>query len=236
MVAAAADHRHISVIIPALNEGAAITATLESLQPLRRNGHEVIVVDGGSHDNTVKLAGSLADRVIHSERGRATQMQAGASAARGALLWFLHADTLPPPHADDFIKAALQAESVCWGRFDVQFHDPRRLLRIVAWSMNARSRLSGIATGDQGIFVKRSCYERAGGFPSIPLMEDIALSRALKKLSPPACLHQRLQTSARRWLEHGIVRTILLMWGLRLAYSLGISPQRLASYYAAHRP
>ena len=235
MVAAAADHRHISVIIPALNEGAVISHTLEALQPLRRRGHEVIVVDGGSCDATVELAGVLTDRVIRSDPGRATQMQAGAGAAQGAILWFLHADTLPPPHADRLIQQALQDESVCWGRFDVRFPDPRRLLRLVAWSMNTRSRLSGIATGDQGIFVTRGCYEQAGGFPSIPLMEDIALSRALRKCSPPACLQHCLSTSARRWLEHGVMRTILLMWGLRLAYFLGISPQRLASYYAAHR-
>jgi rSAM/selenodomain-associated transferase 2 len=236
MVAAAADYRRLSVIIPVLNEANAITATLESLQPLRRNGHEVVVVDGGSHDATVELAGALADQVIRSGRGRAIQLQAGADAAHGGILWFLHADTLPPPHADRLIQDALHGESVCWGRFDVQFPDPGRLLRLVAWSMNTRSRLTGIATGDQGMFVKRSCFEQAGGFPAIPLMEDIALSRALKKHSPPACLHHCLHTSARRWLEHGIVRTILLMWGLRLGYFLGISPQRLASYYAAHRP
>ncbi len=236
MVAAAADHRRLSIILPVLNEADAITATLESLQPLRRNGHEVVVVDGGSHDATVELAGALADQVIRSGRGRATQLQAGAGAAHGSILWFLHADTIPPAHADRLIQDALHGESVCWGRFNVQFHDPGRLLRLVAWSMNTRSRLTGIATGDQGMFVKRSCFEQAGGFPAIPLMEDIALSRALKKCSPPACLHHCLRTSARRWLEHGIVRTILLMWGLRLGYFLGISPQRLAGYYAAHRP
>jgi rSAM/selenodomain-associated transferase 2 len=235
MVAAAADHRQISVIIPALNEGAAISATLQALQPLRRRGHELIVVDGGSGDATVELAGALADRVIRSEPGRATQMQAGAGAARGATLWFLHADSIAPAHADQLIQQALQDESVCWGRFDVRFPDRGRLLRLIAWSMNTRSRLSGIATGDQGIFVKRSSYEQAGGFPSIPLMEDIALSRALKKQSKPACLQHCLGTSARRWLEHGIMRTILLMWCLRLGYFLGISPQRLASHYAVHR-
>jgi rSAM/selenodomain-associated transferase 2 len=235
MVAAAANHLHISIIIPVLNEADAITATLESLQPLRRNGHEVVVVDGGSHDASVALAGTLADQIIRSERGRASQLQAGASAAHGSILWFLHADTLPPPHADHLILDALRPESACWGRFDVQFPDPRRLLRLVAWSMNTRSRLTGIATGDQGIFVTRSCFEQAGGFPAIPLMEDIALSRALKRRSPPACLRQCLLISTRRWLEHGTVRTILLMWGLRLGYFLGISPQRLAGYYTTHR-
>ncbi|MDH3980695.1 MAG: TIGR04283 family arsenosugar biosynthesis glycosyltransferase [Gammaproteobacteria bacterium] len=235
MVAAAADHLHISIIIPVLNEAGAITATLESLQPLRRNGHEVVVVDGGSHDASVALAEALADQVVHSERGRASQLQAGASAACGSILWFLHADTLPPPHADRLIQDALHPESACWGRFDVQFPERHRLLRLVAWSMNTRSRLTGIATGDQGIFVTRDCFEQAGGFPSIPLMEDIALSRTLKRRSPPACLRQCLTTSARRWRKHGTVRTILLMWGLRLGYFLGISPRRLAGYYAAHR-
>jgi rSAM/selenodomain-associated transferase 2 len=236
MVAAAADNRHISVIIPALNEAAAITGTLAALQPLRRRGHEVIVVDGGSHDATVELSDTLADRVIHAGRGRAIQLQAGVLAAQGAILWFLHADTLPPPDADRLIQQALLSDSHCWGRFDIQFPEPHWMLRLVAWSMNTRSRLTGIATGDQGIFTQRGCFEQAGEFQPIPLMEDIALSRALKKLSSPACLPQRLQTSARRWREHGVVRTILLMWGLRLAYFLGISPQRLASYYAAHRP
>jgi rSAM/selenodomain-associated transferase 2 len=235
MVAAAADHRRLSVIIPTLNEAGTIATTLESLQPLRQRGHELIVVDGGSRDTTAELARALADQVICSVRGRATQMQAGADAARGTVLWFLHADCRPPPQADRLILEALQDESACWGRFDVRFPEAHRTLRLVAWLMNARSRLSGIATGDQGMFVTRSCFEQAGGFPSIPLMEDIALSSSLKKYSPPACLHHCLDTSARRWLEHGIVRTILLMWGLRLGYFLGISPQRLARYYAARR-
>ncbi len=232
---AVADRPTLSVIIPVLDEAATIGDTLRSLQPLRDNGVEVIVVDGGSRDNTPELARAMADRVIGSTRGRAVQMQAGAQAARGSILWFLHADTLAPRNADCLIRQALLDGAACWGRFDVRFREARGLLRLVAWSMNKRSRLSGIATGDQGIFVERSCFEQTGGFPPIPLMEDIALCRALKRLSAPACPDQYLETSARRWLQHGTVRTILLMWGLRLGYFLGISPQRLASYYAVHR-
>jgi rSAM/selenodomain-associated transferase 2 len=234
-VAAAADYRRLSVIIPALNEAGTLSVMLRSLQPLRERGHELIVVDGGSRDNTVEQARTLADRVICSTRGRALQMQTGAGLAQGDVLWFLHADTLPPPQADSLILEALEQDHVCWGRFDVRFAEPQRLLRLVARLMNVRSRLSGIATGDQGIFVERNCFEQAGGFPPIALMEDIALSRALKKHSPPACLHHCLHTSARRWLEHGIVRTILLMWGLRLGYLLGVSPRKLARYYTAHQ-
>jgi rSAM/selenodomain-associated transferase 2 len=235
MVAVAADLRRLSIIIPVLNETGTLSATLQLLQPLRQRGHEVIVVDGGSRDNSVEQARTLADRVICSTRGRALQMQAGAAVAQGDVLWFLHADTLPPPQSDRLILEALEQDSVCWGRFDVRFAEPRPMLRLVASLMNIRSRLSGIATGDQGIFAKRGCFERAGGFPPIPLMEDIALSRTLKKHSSPACLQHYLHTSARRWLEHGIVRTIVLMWGLRLGYFIGISPQKLARYYTAHQ-
>jgi rSAM/selenodomain-associated transferase 2 len=158
-------------------------------------------------------------------------MNAGAQVALGDVLWFLHSDSVPPPDADRLIATALQESARVWGRFDVRLSGDQPLLRLVAMMMNARSRLTGIATGDQGIFVKRAAFERVGGYPAIPLMEDIALSRALKKISRPVCLRQRLLASSRRWERDGIVRTILLMWRLRLAYFLGADPARLARIY-----
>ena len=226
----------ITIIIPTLNEAETLPATLAALQPLRHSGHEIIVVDGGSRDTTVSTAFSGADKVLHSRAGRAQQMQTGALAARGRILWFLHADTLVPPHADMAIVDALQDSGRAWGRFNIRFADTGILLGLVARLANLRSYISGIATGDQGIFVSRDLFKRVNGFPPIVLMEDIALSRALKAHSRPACLRQQLTTSARRWQQHGIVYTIILMWSLRFAYFLGISPETLARYYQAHRP
>jgi rSAM/selenodomain-associated transferase 2 len=236
MADAAAEALQLSVIIPALNEAAAITATLEALQLLRTHGHEVIVADGGSHDLTVELSRPLADRVIQTRAGRATQMRAGAASATGSVLWFLHADTTAPPDADSLILEALQHARAGWGHFDVQLSQTRLLLQCVAWMMNLRTRLSGIVTGDQGLFVTRRRYDDVGGFPEIALMEDVALSRALRRQGRPARIRQPLVSSPRRWLAHGVLRTILLMWALRLAYFLGVSPERLAAYYALHRP
>ena len=227
--------QQLSVIIPALNEAGCIRELCAALQPLRSRGHEVILVDGGSDDQTLALGKPLVDRILCSARGRALQMRAGAAAANGTILWFLHADTGVPDNPDQLILAALEHGRADWGRFDVLLSDKHVVLRSVAYLMNLRSRISGIATGDQGIFVRRSLYEQAGGIPSLPLMEDIALSRALKKHGRPACIRQKLLTSARRWKKHGIVRTILTMWGLRLAYFIGISPRHLAKYYATNR-
>jgi rSAM/selenodomain-associated transferase 2 len=235
MADAAAEPLRLSVIIPALNEAAAITATLQALQPLRRRGNEVILVDGGSQDRTVDLGRPLVDRVLLAQTGRATQMRAGAAAATGSVLWFLHADTTAPRHADKLIIKALQQDRTVWGRFDIQLSQTRLLLKCVAWMMNLRSRLGGIATGDQGVFVMRRIYEDVGGFPDIPLMEDIALSRALLRHSRPASIRQPLVSSPRRWLAQGVLRTILRMWALRLAYFLGVSPERLAAYYSPHQ-
>ncbi|MGD8630250.1 MAG: TIGR04283 family arsenosugar biosynthesis glycosyltransferase [Gammaproteobacteria bacterium] len=235
MAAAVPEPLQLSVIIPALNEAAAITTTLQALQPLRARGHEVIVVDGASSDNTIALSRPLVDRVIQTGAGRATQMRAGAALAAGSVLWFLHADTTAPPDADRLIMQALQSKRAGWGRFDVQLSQTRLLLKCVAWMMNQRSRLSGIATGDQGLFVTRSLYDAVGGFPEIALMEDIALSRVLRQHGRPAMIHQPLASSPRRWLAHGVLRTILRMWMLRLGYFLGVKPERLAAYYAAHR-
>lgn len=219
----------ISVVIPALNEADGIAATLQPLQPLRARGHEVLVVDGGSTDSTAARAAGLCDRLLQAPQGRARQMNAGAQAARGDVLWFLHADTLVPEAADALLREALARRA--WGRFDVRLSGSRPLLRGVERLMNLRSRITGIATGDQGVFVRRGLFACVGGYPDIPLMEDIALSRALKRQGPPACLRARLVTSSRRWERHGVLRTILLMWRLRFAYWRGVPPERLAAHY-----
>lgn len=220
----------LSIILPTLNESACIVSTLQPLQPLRLAGHEVIVVDGGSSDDTRALAGPLADRVLDSGRGRARQMNTGAANAVNNILLFLHADTALPVTAVGDINTAL-TDGYLWGRFDVRIVPADLLLHVVAGMMNFRSRLTGVATGDQAIFVHRHLFEVIGGYPDIGLMEDLALCDQLKQHGRPACLHSRVTTSARRWLEHGRLRTILKMWSLRLAYRLGVTPDKLAQYY-----
>jgi rSAM/selenodomain-associated transferase 2 len=221
----------ISIVIPTLNEGAQITGVLARLQPLRARGHEIILVDGGSRDHTMAQAKGLADRIVAAPRGRASQMDAGAALAAHEVLWFLHADTWVPDQADSLIAAALQQRP--WGRFDVQLSGRYRrpLLRVVEWLMNRRSCLTGIATGDQGIFVTREALDAVGGMPPLPLMEDVELSRRLRRFGRPACVAKPLITSSRRWEQRGVWRTIGLMWLLRAAYALGASPARLARLY-----
>jgi rSAM/selenodomain-associated transferase 2 len=221
----------LSIIVPCLNEADNIAGTLAALAPLRARGAEVIVVDGGSSDGTVERAASLADLVISAPRGRASQMNAGAARARGEIMLFLHADTQLPESADALIVEGLNRSRRGWGRFDVAISGGNPLLRIVARLMNVRSRLTGIATGDQAIFATRSLFTAAGGYPEIALMEDIALCKQLKRYGRPLCLRHRLVASARRWEKHGVVRTILLMWRLRLAYWLGADPGKLAVRY-----
>lgn len=224
----------LSIIIPCLNEADGIVQALERLQPLRARGVEVLVVDGGSSDDTVERAQGRADSVIRAERGRARQMNAGAAQARGGILLFLHADCRLPAVADGLIVDGLQRTRRSWGRFDVRLDSPSPLLRLVGKLMNLRSRMTGIATGDQGMFLTRSLFEAVGGFPEIALMEDIELSRRLKRYGRPLCLRHRMDVSARRWQTHGVARTILLMWRLRLAYWLGADPDVLALRYAGH--
>ena len=225
----------LSVVIPCLNEADGIVAALDRLQPLRRRGVEVIVVDGGSSDGSAALAAPLADRVLAAPRGRASQMNAGATVARGPVLLFLHADCALPADGDRLIVDGLQASGKYWGRFDVNLDGAHPLLRLIAFMMNWRSRLTGIATGDQGIFVTRARYDAVGGFPAIPLMEDIALSKSLKTCGAPLCLRARITTSGRRWERHGVLRTVLLMWRLRFAYFRGAEPADLAVRYdSAH--
>ena len=230
------DEVPLSIIVPVLNEAPGIVASLQTLQSLRARGGEIVVVDGGSTDNTSELAQTLADQVVAAPRGRARQMNAGAQAARGRTLLFLHADTRLPEQADRDILTSLNTASDggAWGRFDVTIEGRSPWLKLVAGMMNWRSRLTGIATGDQAIFVSRRAFEAVGGYPDSPLMEDIALSKALKR-SPhagrPVCLVARVTTSGRRWEKNGVWRKIVFMWSLRLRYFLGADPIRLAADY-----
>jgi len=224
----------LSIIVPVLDEAANIVA-LQALAPLRARGAEIIVVDGGSADDTAALAAPFADRVLASARGRATQMNAGAASARGDVLLFLHADTRLPADAERLILEGLAQSRRAWGRFDVTIEGGHPLFPIIAWFMNTRSRLTGIATGDQAMFVRRDAFAAAGGFPEIALMEDIAFARRLKRVSRPVCLRARVITSGRRWEKRGVLRTILLMWRLRLAYFFGARPDNLAQQYG-YRP
>jgi rSAM/selenodomain-associated transferase 2 len=218
--------QRLSVVIPALNESRGIRAALEALAGLRARGHEVIVADGGSSDGTAELGAGLCDRVVSAPRGRALQMNAGARAASGDGLVFLHADTRLPAGADALILQSLGTRH--WGRFDVEIEGRHRLLKVVAGAMNLRSRLTGIATGDQAIFVRRAAFP---GFPEIALMEDVAFCQRMKRLGPPACRREKVLTSGRRWESRGVLRTVVLMWRLRLAYFLGADPEALARIY-----
>jgi rSAM/selenodomain-associated transferase 2 len=223
-------HR-LSIVVPVLNEAAGIVDTLRALAPLRARGVEVVVADGGSTDRTAALAAPWADQVLHAPRGRARQMNAGAAAARGSALLFLHADTQLPPDADRHVLAALAA-GAGWGRFDVRISGRHPMLRVVAAAMNLRSRITRIATGDQALFLQRSLFDAMGGFPEQPLMEDIELCRRLRQAQArPACLRQRVTTSGRRWETHGVWRTILLMWRLRWRYWRGTPAAALAPLY-----
>ncbi len=224
----------LSLIVPVLDESATLQRRLEALQPLRARGASLVVVDGGSRDETLAIARALADIALVAPRGRASQMNAGAAACPADALLFLHADSTLPADADALVAAALQGP-LAWGRFDVRFDSDRGALRLVAGLMNLRSRWTGIATGDQAIFVRDDLFRRVGGYPDLPLMEDIALSRLLKHHGRPACLSERVTTSARRWERDGVWRTVLLMWRLRAAYYFGADPRRLAIRYG-YRP
>lgn len=220
----------LSIIIPVLDEAAQIEAAMRALSQYRAGGAELIVVDGGSRDGTASLPRPFADQVLITSRGRAAQMNAGAAAAHGDVLLFLHMDTRLPDGAQLLVRDGLARSGRIWGRFDVRF-DQTGLLSLIAFMMNLRSRLTGIATGDQAIFVTRKAFDAVGGFPPIALMEDIALSARLKHIGRPLCLRARVITSERRWRMHGIFRTVVLMWRLRLAYFLGADPAQLARRY-----
>lgn len=225
----------LCIVVPVLDEAPNLAACLGALQHLRRRGVRVVVVDGGSSDDSLAIARGLADLAFTAPQGRARQMNAGAAACSGELLLFLHADTLLPHDADALVRCAMQGERD-WGRFDVAIDSPRPVMRVVEALMNLRSRWTGIATGDQAIFVRKELFDRLGGFPDQPLMEDVALSTRLKRHGPPACLREPVTTSARRWERHGPWRTILLMWRLRAAYFLGADPSELALRYGLRAP
>jgi len=219
---------HFSIIIPTLNEADNIKACLLQLQNIRQQS-EIIVVDGGSSDNTIQLATPLADKVINSDKGRAKQMNTGAEHATGKILVFLHADSFFPQNAFDLIKLADNN----WGRFDIKLSGKHFMLSVISSFMNWRSRLTGIATGDQVIFVSRTLFDKAGGYPDIALMEDISFCVNLKKISRPNCINAKVISSGRRWEKFGVTKTILLMWSLRLRYFFGESPEVLGKLYSA---
>jgi len=220
----------ISVIIPTLNEAENIERLLQSLQPLRQQGHEIIVVDGGSTDNTRALSAPLCDHHLQQLKGRARQMNAGAAIAQGDWLWFVHADSELPDALWQQFPASAQASSA-WGWFQVKISASQPLLKLVAAMMNIRSRLSSVSTGDMGQFVSRKLFRQVGGFADMPLMEDIQLSKTLRKIQPPTVLPGPIVTSARRWQQQGVVRTIILMWRLRLLFWLGVPASRLQKSY-----
>lgn len=220
----------LSVIVPALNEAEQIERTLGELQSLRAQGVEIIVVDGGSRDDTVVLAEPLADLVLRSDCGRARQLNAGAVHARGDVLLFLHADTRLPDTAVAAVRAAM-SQGLGWGRFDVSITGRSLMLPVIAWFINQRSRWTGIATGDQALFFTRELFYRVGKFPQQPLMEDVEISRRAKAICPPHCLRLRVSTSGRRWEKYGVWRTIWLMWKLRYLYWRGVPAVVLVRAY-----
>lgn len=222
----------ISIIVPVLNEEKNLPDVLRQLQSFRHAGHEVIIVDGGSADNSLMLAheADAADAIIISRAGRALQMNSGASIASGDVFLFLHADTVLPDDAAQVISA-LDYRGNFWGHFDIRLSSNKKIFRLIEWFINSRSRLTSIATGDQAIFIERYLFNSTGGFPEIALMEDVAISQLLKKSSKPVCLQQKVITSSRRWQQKGIVATILLMWKLRFYYFIGISPEKLRQLY-----
>lgn len=225
----------ISIIIPCLNEADNIGQSLGALQPLRTRGHEIILVDGNSSDNTASVAAPLVDQLLYSSPGRARQMNHGAEYATGDVFCFVHADTLCPENFDQLLSGSLKQSKKMWGRFDIRLSSERWPFRFIEWFINKRSFLSGIASGDQGIFICRNIFKKLSGFADIPIMEDIEMSRRLRKISRPLCISQQpLVTSSRRWEKHGILRTIVLMWLLRLKFFFGAPAQSLSKSYINH--
>ena len=221
----------VSIVIPVLNEAAGIARALGALQVLRAQGHEIIIADGGSTDSTLVLAAPLADLIVNAPRGRAAQMNAGAAGASGDVLLFLHADTQLPADAAKGIVDGLKRSGMGWGRFDVTIKGSSKWFFLIAGMMNLRSRLTGVCTGDQAIFVRADVFRDVGGFPPLPLMEDIAFCAAMKKHGSLLALRECVTTSGRRWDQQGVLRTIALMWCLRLAYYCGADPDALAKRY-----
>lgn len=225
----------LTIVVPVLNEAPTLADCLAALQPLRARGARVVVVDGGSDDDTLARAAPLADLALSARRGRAAQMNAGAAAAPADVLLFLHADTRLPPAADTLVQRVASGPQA-WGRFDVCLDSRRPALRVIETMMNLRSRWTGIATGDQALFVRGSLFVQLGGFAEIALMEDINLSSRLRRTGPPLCLREHVVTSARRWETGGVLRTMVLMWRLRAAYFFGADPAQLARRYGYRPP
>ena len=219
----------LSIIVPVYNESGQIEQCLKKLQLLRQQGHEVIVVDGGSDDDTLSLATPLCDIATQSKKARATQMNAGAAEATGDYLLFLHVDTVLP---DNVSKLFLQLNKDKWGRFDISLSGNHFMFRIIEKCMNIRSRISGIATGDQVLFIDKALFLKVNGFPEIALMEDIAISKTLLKIAKPVCLKEKVVSSSRRWEKHGIIKTIIKMWLLRLLYFFDFDTNKLARMYS----
>ena len=222
----------LSIIIPVLDEESTIASTLKSLGSFPV---EAIVVDGGSQDRTADIAGQMQVRVIASSRGRARQMNTGAAVAQGDVLLFLHADTRLPSSAIGDVVSALDDPRYVGGRFDLRLDHSGIIFRLIGSLISLRSRLTRIATGDQAIFVRRGIFDAINGFPEIPILEDIAFCRNLKKMGKVACLRTQVVTSARRWQKDGVGRTILKMWVLKFLFLIGVSPFRLKRFYAEVR-
>ena len=220
----------ISIIIPVLNEEKNLSVLLNRLQTFDDVDHEVVVVDGGSFDNSLFIAQENSATVIVSKPGRAVQMNSGSAVATGDVFLFLHADTLLPELALSAISSSCLTDN-CWGRFDVRLSSDKLVYRLIESLINLRSRLTSVATGDQAIFIRRDLFVSLGGFPEIVLMEDVAFSKILKKHSAPVCLKRKVITSSRRWETKGVIATVLLMWKLRLYYFLGVAPEELKNMY-----
>jgi len=222
--------KSIAIIVPVLNEAENLPALINQLSKLNQSEVEIIIVDGGSTDTTLKLLANMNLSAISAPRGRANQMNAGALHSHANILMFLHADTELPANAVKAVEAAIK-EGAFWGRFNVRISGKHPMFKIIAMMMNWRSRLTGMVTGDQVIFIRRELFNAVDGFPEQPLMEDIEISKRLRKISRPACLPETVITSGRRWQKHGVWKTILLMWRLRFAYWRGVPASELAEYY-----
>lgn len=223
--------KKISFILPVLNEAELIVEQLQRLQVYRQAGHEVLVIDGGSSDGTPQLASALADVLETTPPGRSRQMNYGSELASGEIVLFLHIDTSLPEAADELVSRALEREQAAWGWFNVRLSSRRLPFRLIGALMNMRAGLSSVCTGDQALFVRRELFEEVGKFPDLPLMEDIAISKKLRRRASPVRIDQCAVTSSRRWEDKGLLRTVLLMWKLRLLYFLGVSPSRLVAMY-----
>lgn len=221
----------LSIVVPMLNEHASIAATLSALRAGAPDA-EIVVVDGGSDDDSKSIARVLCDLLLEAPRGRANQLNAGAARASGEVLAFVHADTIVPRSFAADIASAMRNPAVAGGRFDLKLDDPALPYQIIGWLISVRSRLSRTGTGDQAIFVRRQVFQRLGGFPNLEICEDLDFARRLKRAGAVICLRSRVVTSARRWQRAGLVRTVLRMWTIRLGYLAGVSPSRLSRWYA----